>query len=426
MFKLNFLKKHSIVLGLFCCIILFFIIYRAWLPSNRFNRGHLDGDSYSEKNVLCAGEHFFKKGFIKCRFLPIHKKGPLGENTQYYTHYPPLPDIINGFLRMGGFQSIFSFRLFSVFLSIVMLTMLYLLIKVLFNDALIALIGTIYTGMTPYFLFFADNLQQHLYNELFVVGAILCFILFDKKLEKIYIIWTCFFVFLLSLTSFEYIIYLLIFFWGYYFIFRRDWPIKYLLIFSSSIFCGLFLHFAQNVWALGGIKEAFFDLKTAFYHRTIGKVLVNSAAGLLDHSLDKEVMKGFIPEIIRRIDYFFSINIVILLSSLFSLQFLCAKRENLKFYYKILGLLFFCGISWWIFFVQHTVIHAFTGRHIMLFIVLLVSILIKELLYYVFKYPQKSFFKVTVGVVLLAMIIISVTSRFVIIYGALFLFFLKF
>lgn len=425
--KLNFFKKYGIILGIFYIVILCFVVYRAWHPGCRFNRDHFTGNSFTEKRVLYGGECFYKEGFIKCRFLRICPRENSKEKLLYYTHFPPLPSLINGALRKIGFKNIFSFRLFPIFLSIVMVTMLYFLIKILFNDDLIALIGTIYTGMTPCFLLFADNLSYFLYNDLFIIGAILFFILFDKKSKKLYVVLIWLFAFLLSITSYEYIPFILGFFWGYYFIFKRNWSMKYLLIFSSSIFCGVALHFAQNVWALGSVKEAFLDHKIAFYYRTIGKLVGTPCTDTFpDLVLNKEVMKGLMPEIMRRIEYFFSIRPIVLLGSLFLLPFLyVGDKKKLRFYYKILGLLFFCGILWWVLFIQATAVHGFTGRNIMLFAILLVSILMKEGGYYIFKYPKKIFYRVAWITFLLLVIICSVFSRFIGMYYALFQVFIK-
>ncbi|MCK5534282.1 glycosyltransferase family 39 protein [bacterium] len=420
MFRLNLLKRHSVILMLFYSITLWFIIPRAWLPSCQFNRYHLTGNTWTEKKVLYGGECFDKYGFIKCRFLRVSR---WGEKPYFYTHYPPLPSIINGLLRKVGFNNLFCFRLFSVFLSFLMLTMLYFLIKFLFNDASLALIGTIYAGLTPYFLFFADNVGKHLYNEFFMIGTILFFILFDKKSEKKYLILTWVFAFLLSLTSYGYIPFILVFFWGYYFILRKDWPIKYLLIFSSSIFCGLFLHFAQNVWALGSIKEAFLDHKIAFCYRTTGKLIATPYTDTFpDLCLDKKIIKVIIPTIIKRIEWFFSISPIVAVGSLSLLPVLCVNnKEKLKFYYKILGLLFFCGILWWGIFIQHTAVHGFTAKRIALFMILAISILIKEGGTYVFKYQKSWIYKIMLSIVLLAVIIFPIVFKFIIIYYNLFL-----
>ena len=70
------------------------------LAGSRLSVPELDhGDEYSDANVLNAGENFVRFGFIACRFLPMFEPQAAAP-SDLYTHYPPLPDIVNG-LRIG-------------------------------------------------------------------------------------------------------------------------------------------------------------------------------------------------------------------------------------------------------------------------------------------------------------------------------------
>lgn len=54
------------------------------------------GDSWSDLNVQTSGRYFAETGFISNRFTPICDVGPRRAESLQYTHYPPLPDLING------------------------------------------------------------------------------------------------------------------------------------------------------------------------------------------------------------------------------------------------------------------------------------------------------------------------------------------
>ena len=98
----HFNHKH-VILGL---VLLFILLafFRIAFP----DLSH--GDEFSDANVLNAGENFARFGFVKCRFLPMFEP-QLKEPAELYTHYPPLPDIINGALRkVFKTDSLYFFR----------------------------------------------------------------------------------------------------------------------------------------------------------------------------------------------------------------------------------------------------------------------------------------------------------------------------
>ncbi len=68
------------------------------------------GDPWSDLNVLTSGRFFARDGFARLAFTPVIDVGPLTDESLRYTHYPPLPDILNGFE-----QTIFGAADISVF-----------------------------------------------------------------------------------------------------------------------------------------------------------------------------------------------------------------------------------------------------------------------------------------------------------------------
>ena len=59
-------------------------------------------DSFSDVNTLMAAEDFANYGFLRLRFLPVHYVPSVGEHPSYYTHYPPLPDVVCGLVQLAG------------------------------------------------------------------------------------------------------------------------------------------------------------------------------------------------------------------------------------------------------------------------------------------------------------------------------------
>src|SRR6476469_3668600 len=61
------------------------------------------GDSGSDYNVMSSGRNFAKYGFLKLRLTPYlldPARMTADDKALIYTHYPQLPDLMNGVLRV--------------------------------------------------------------------------------------------------------------------------------------------------------------------------------------------------------------------------------------------------------------------------------------------------------------------------------------
>ncbi len=78
------------------------------------------GDPWSDGNAMTSGRYFADEGFVRAAMTPVLDVGPLGPTSLRYTHYPPLPDLVNGAQQaLFGFDSIAQFRWLAVLLSLV-------------------------------------------------------------------------------------------------------------------------------------------------------------------------------------------------------------------------------------------------------------------------------------------------------------------
>src|SRR6185436_20263452 len=80
------------------------------------------GDSGSDYNVMTAGRAFQQHGFVRLRFTPFMLDPSLvqlpEDRVYIYTHYPQLPDVMNGVLRVVfGLSDIVHFRLIALLFS---------------------------------------------------------------------------------------------------------------------------------------------------------------------------------------------------------------------------------------------------------------------------------------------------------------------
>jgi hypothetical protein len=72
------------------------------------------GDPWSDSHVQQHGRYFAEYGFIHNAFIAVTDVGPLRPDSLKYTHYPPLPDIINGLeQRILGPSDISTYRFFA-------------------------------------------------------------------------------------------------------------------------------------------------------------------------------------------------------------------------------------------------------------------------------------------------------------------------
>lgn len=107
------------------------------------------------------------------------------------------------------------------------------------------------------------------------------------------------FVFLQSFNSFDYILFLQLFFVGYYFLKRgRTFPYKRLIFFATAPVAGFLLHFMQNAVALGGAYNAYKDLRDVFSGRFIAVTTYHpfylmETIGAMFAGLDKWLSVGF-------------------------------------------------------------------------------------------------------------------------------------
>jgi hypothetical protein len=84
------------------------------------------GDPWSDSHVQQHGRYFAEYGFFKNSFIAITDVGPLRPDSLKYTHYPPLPDIINGLeQRVFGPSDNSLYRLYADHFTLGSLYFLY-------------------------------------------------------------------------------------------------------------------------------------------------------------------------------------------------------------------------------------------------------------------------------------------------------------
>src|SRR5580765_7530558 len=119
----------------FACVALVFV----YCVVHAFDPPRLNwGDSGSDYNVMEAGKNFHAYGFLKLHLTP-HLLDPNlitdGDRSLIYTHYPQLPDLMNGVERAFGLSSLVQFRFVSLAFAFASLFFLYRLVAAFWGRA---------------------------------------------------------------------------------------------------------------------------------------------------------------------------------------------------------------------------------------------------------------------------------------------------
>ncbi|MCM8786797.1 MAG: hypothetical protein NC935_01945 [Candidatus Omnitrophica bacterium] len=361
---MEIIKKYKNIIILIFLSLIFFSI--AFIRLQFVELDH--GDEFADANVLTAGKNFAKFGFIKCKFLP-HFTQQLYTPKDPYLHYPPLPEIINGFLqKVFKVRTLFVFRAISIFFSFLNFIFFYLFIKKLTGLTFFATLAGIFFLVNPYFIFGMDSLHQMAFADFFRTLILFCFVSLDKiesnKKKFLFFLWILFFI--ESLLTFEYIIYLVLFFilYKYFLQPKKDIGWGQILFLFSAPISAFLLHFLQNVWYFGD-----FDLALADFGQIAKERILQSK----DMPLPNFNFFGWWNYVI--VKYFNAVFVFnyFLLFFTFFLSYVIYQnldREHkvkIKFYCKLFFVFILCGISWYVVFSAHSFAHAFVPflyRHI--------------------------------------------------------------
>ncbi|MFH1876325.1 MAG: hypothetical protein ABH865_05500 [Candidatus Omnitrophota bacterium] len=334
----------------------------------RFQFPDLDhGDDYQDADVLNSGTNFERFGFVACRFLPVLQLG-LESPRDPYTHYPPLPQIINGVLRkVFKTGSLSFFRAVALLVSLANFLFWYWCVLLLTRSRGIGIISAIFYLTNPFFIYGIDSLSEFLYAD--ALRSVILFVFLYRQTAArpgrwlAWVLWGL--IFTTSLVSFEYIIFFSLFFilCRYFLPSLRAPSWKLIVFLCTAPVAGFLLHFIQNAWYFADASRAFDDLRSSATERIVASK---------DSSLSLNFSSWWREVVLRNVTLVFIFNHFLLLFSFF-VGYLA--RRNLSGQDKAraasLGrffvILFICGLTWYVFFPSHSLAHTyvlFLARHL--------------------------------------------------------------
>lgn len=225
------------------------------------------GDSGTDYNVMTAGRNFAKYGFLKMRLTPVLLDASLvhsNERHLIYTHYPQLPDLMNGVWRVVfRMTDLVQFRFVALAFSFVSLFFAYRLIAAYWSRTA-AQIALALWVLNPLWIQHADYLHHIPYVYAFGLGSVYCF---RRHLVEGRGSWLWASGILLSLTymsSYDYWVFMpvvlaLVGLAHYHRVERA--LVKRLAVLAGFAVLALAFKIATNMWALGGPAAWLNDLR---------------------------------------------------------------------------------------------------------------------------------------------------------------------
>ena len=311
------------------------------------------GDEFSDANALDAGRNFARQGFVASRFLPVwNPEGP----RDAYTHFPPLPDIINGVERaVVRTDALVVFRIGALACALAGLFCWYAFIRLLTRSPEMGLLAAVFYVFNPSFIFSADSVHMLAYSDALRSLALLLFAMYCRtRGRKIFAgLWAV--LFLMSLMTFEYIPYMALFFALSGLVLpelRASRKAQVVLLTAPVAAFGL--HFLQNSWYFGSVSAALHDLG-----KVAGERIGSNAEGMtlnlvtwfrfaIMFNLSQVLIFG--PGLLVTGGFF----AMLMRNSLDE-----GERAATGTLLRLAGLFLVCGICWYVLFPAHTVGHVF-------------------------------------------------------------------
>ncbi|HXT15470.1 MAG TPA: hypothetical protein VN706_07550 [Gemmatimonadaceae bacterium] len=285
-------------LGFVCvALVLVYCVVHAFDPP-RLNWG----DSGSDYNVMTAGRNFQKYGFLKLRLTP-HLLDPAlmsaADPSKIYTHYPQLPDLMNGVERVVfGFSSLVQFRFVALAFSFAALFFVYALIRHYWTRQ-VAQIALGLWVVNPMWIQHADYLHHAPYGAFFGFGSVyfLMRYLSDAPKRRFFAA-SGVFLFFAFFASYD--------FWFFAPLLLALVTVKELggvslsavkVLASLAAFAvvAMACKFATNAWVLGGWGPFLADLRFQALERS------------KNPSMHIDIARGILPTLYGRVDREFSL-----------------------------------------------------------------------------------------------------------------------
>jgi hypothetical protein len=285
-------------IGFVCvaCVLVYCVVHAFDPP--RLNWG----DSMSDYNVMTSGRNFQKYGFLNLRLTPFLLDPAYTrsfERVFIYTHYPQLPDLMNGVLRVVfRMDSLVQFRFVALAFSFGALFFIFRLL-VAYWGRRTAQLGLALWVVNPLWVQHADYLHHASYGAFFGFGSVYFLVLYLRGERQPMLAASGFFLFFTVLASYDYwffapLLIAMATIAHHRAVFCAP-VLRTLSILAACAIAAVVFKVATNAWALGGLGPSLHDLRFQYAERATDTITRTA------------YMKGLLPTMYGRVERFFTL-----------------------------------------------------------------------------------------------------------------------
>ncbi len=322
------------------------------------------GDSSSDANVLVAAENYKVAGYFANQLLPCFTEHYISDQStekKYekcaYTHYPPLPYLLNAFLIPGhGPSHLHLSRALSLILSFAWILYLPFFFVSLGFDRNLSFLAGLLICLHPDFIAYSDGLHQFAWMKFsFIIFSFSLMSFLKRPAWRTFVFLLTAHLFNTWITFEEFIFYpALAFFLS--FIFLQSWNARWNLwlgLFCTSVI-SLFLRLYHNFLFFGDWKATLEDM--------------TASAGLRSHATWFQFANNFQK---RWINFYFVMLVLIVVAAIIFLQSSQKREIKIKFFEELrrfsqLRWVFLSVLTasmfWWFIMKQHFMVHYHTNH----------------------------------------------------------------
>ncbi|MFH1037524.1 MAG: discoidin domain-containing protein [PVC group bacterium] len=136
--------------------ILGIVLFLVWARFPEY-KSFAQGDPYLDANQYIPGKNFAARGFLREYLLADYASGPEECYPLWYTHNPPLSEILSGLYHRFGLREISQQRIIAIFWNLIGAGFFYLLLKQLASPRT-ALFSLAIFISNPLYIAWGDNL----------------------------------------------------------------------------------------------------------------------------------------------------------------------------------------------------------------------------------------------------------------------------
>ena len=281
----------------FVGLSLAYCVYRAFDPP-RLNYG----DTSSDYNIMYSGRNFAKYGFFALKFTP-HLMDPatmsMPRDAAYiYTHYPQLPDLMNGVERKLGLSTLTQFRFVALLFSFASLFFVYQLATMYWSRQ-VGQVAIALWATNPMFVQHADYLHHLPYAAFFGFGSLYLLGRYLREGRRLWLAGSAAMVFLTVFASYDMwfclpLLLAALAMWHYRTVLSV--PVARVLAILAAVTLGaVFLKFASNAWALGGWSHVLADFRFQVAERASDRIVRTGYRKQIWNVLSGRIDRFFTP-----------------------------------------------------------------------------------------------------------------------------------